>query len=125
MSIFKVAVAVLEARTANMTEAKARKSEAHEEYLKNLNPYDKTIVGRETSLSDGFNLKLRKQPMGYCEITVSHNKGLELSKVVRYNRAFTNVIAAHDCGVFNETIEELIGEINNLLPQRKIAVIII
>ena len=114
MSIFKVAVAVLEARTANMAEAKARKAKAH---LKNLNPYDKTIVCQETSLSDGFTLELRKQPMGYCEITVSHNKGLELSKVVRYNRAFTNVIAAHDCGAFDETIEELTSQITNLLPQ--------
>ena len=117
MSIFKVAVAVLEARTANMAEAKARKAKAHEEYLKNLNRYDSSIVGHETSLSDGFTLELRKQPMGYCEITVSHNKGLELSKVVRYNRAFTNVIAAHDCGAFDETIEELTSQITNLLPQ--------
>ena len=125
MSIFKVAVAVLEARTANMAEAKARKSEAHKEYLKNLNRYDSSIVGQETSLSDEFTLELRKQPLGYCEITVSHNKGLKLSKVVRYNRAFTNVIAAHDCGAFDETIEALTTEITNLLPQRSFAVVVI
>ena len=125
MSIFKVAVAVLEARTANMAEARALKAKAHEEYLKNLSPYDKTIVGQETSLSDGFTLELRKQPMGYCEITVSHNKGLKLSKVVRYNRAFTNVIAAHDCGAFDQTIEELTSQITNLLPQQSFAVVVI
>ena len=125
MSIFKVALSVIEARVNNAAEAKARKANERNEKVNGLNPYDKSIVGQETSIGDGFTLALRKQPLGHCEITVSHDKGLELSKVVRYNRAFTNVTAAYDCGVFNETIEELIGEINNLLPQRKIAVIVI
>ena len=97
MSIFKVAVAVLEARTANMAEAKARKAKAHEEYLKNLNPYDKNIVGHETSLSDGFTLELRKQPMGYCELPPfsKARSGAEVlhrfSPVWFYNGAFRRI----------------------------------
>ena len=125
MSIFKVALAVIETRAANMAEVKARKAKERNDYAKNLNPYDSSIVGQETSLSDGFTLSLYKQPLGYCEVTVSHNKGLKLSKVVRYNRAFTNVSAAYDCGAFDQTIEELTSEITNLLPQRSFAVVVI
>ena len=116
MSIFKVAVAVLEERRRSNAARDVMNAEKKERDVQSLSRYDRKIVGHESAVKDGFKLSLKKQPFNYCEITMSHNKGLQLSKMVRYNKTFTNVCAAHDAGVFDDVIMSLKSQINSLLP---------
>ena len=113
MSLFKSVVAVIEVHAANN---KATKRRAEEQRFKDkkdicIDKFDKSIMSYYTHVNELL-VHVRKQPLGFAEVTVSHKKGVEVSRMVRTPRQYMNIRAAYDNGVYADAMKEMFKEID-------------
>lgn len=123
MSIFKSLAAIVDVHAANSKEAKriAAEKRAADKNYECVDQYDKTLMSYYTKVSD-VRVHIRKQPLGFAEVTMTHDKGVEVSRMVRTPRQYVNIYAAYTNGVYAEAIRELQNEIG-LYVQKEITMI--
>ena len=118
MSIFKSVVAVLEVHAANNKAAKRRAEEQRIKDKKDecIDKYDKDVMSYYTHV-DSLLIHVRKQPLGFAEITVSHKRGVEVSRMVKTPRQYMNIRAAYDNGVYADALKDMFKEIETYVQK--------